>query len=78
MIPYDKNDENSFWISYEDILNMFVSLNVCKATNMHEVRLRGKFLRIQDVNEPQHEIVISKWYYSLEVNQTTRVIVGLH
>ena len=45
---------------------------------MDEIRLRGKFLRIQDVNEPQHEIVISKWYYSIEVEFQTRVIIGMH
>lgn len=78
MVPYDDNDENAFWMSYEDILKRFSSLIVCKAINMDEIRLRGKFLRIQDVNEPQHEIVISKWYYSIEVEFQTRVIIGVH
>jgi hypothetical protein len=39
-------DPNTFWMSYEDVLSKFASLNVCKAVNMHEIRIKGKFLRI--------------------------------
>lgn len=39
-------DENEFWMSYEDVLQRFATLNVCKAVNMEEMRIRGKFLRI--------------------------------
>lgn len=54
-------------MSYEDAISRYVSLNVCKAVNMHEVRIRGKFLRIQDWEDPQIEAVMSKWYYSIDV-----------
>jgi hypothetical protein len=39
-------DPNIFWMSFEDAVSRFACLNVCKAVNMHEVRIKGKFLRI--------------------------------
>jgi len=77
-IKYPEDDENVFWMSFEDTIERFACLNVCKAVNMHEIRIKGKFLRIQDVEDPFLEVVISKWYYSVEVDQPTRVFIGLH
>jgi len=74
----DPSDENNFWMSFENIIQRFTCLNVCKAVNMDEVRIRGKFLRVQDVEVPSIEIVASKWYYSVEVEQDTRVFLGVH
>ena len=54
-------------MSYDDVLKQFACLNVCKAVNMHEIRMKGKFLRIQDVDDPYLEVVISKWYYNLDI-----------
>jgi len=45
---------------------------------MDEIRIKGKFLRIQDIHDPTQEIVISKWYYSVKVEETTRTFIGLH
>jgi hypothetical protein len=41
-----EGDENIFWMSYEDVLKHFACLNVCKAVNMHEIRMKGKFMRL--------------------------------
>jgi hypothetical protein len=73
-----ENDDNIFWMSYEDMLKQFASLNVCKAVNMHEIRIKGKFLRMQDINDPFLETIISKWYYNLEVYETNKVWVTVH
>lgn len=59
-------------------MQRFTCLNVCKAVNMDECRIRGKFLRIQDVGLPQIEMVMSKWYYSVEVEDETRVFLCVH
>jgi len=45
-------DPNVFWMSFDDAMTRFACLNVCKAINMHEVRIKGKFLRIQDIEDP--------------------------
>ena len=76
--PADEVDENEFWMSYEDMLSRFANLNVCKAVNMEEMRVRGKFLRIQDVETPSIEMVMSKWYYSIDLEETTKMFIGLH
>jgi hypothetical protein len=71
-------DENEFWMSYEDAVRKFTAFSVCKAVNMEEMRLRGKFLRIKDIHNSNIETVISKWYYSLEVKHRTLVFIGIH
>ena len=48
----DPDDENNFWMSLESIMQRFTCLNVCKAVNMDEIRIRGKFLRVQDIDMP--------------------------
>ena len=65
-------------MSFEDAVKKFACLNVCKSINMHEIRIKGKFLRIQDIEDSSIEQVMSKWYYSLEVETKTRIFVGLH
>lgn len=45
----DQNDDsNSFWMCYDDFLKHFGSLSVCKVKQTNEVRLKGKFVRVQD------------------------------
>lgn len=72
------SDENEFWISYEDAVSKFVSLNVCKTEELEEIRLKGKFLKIEDSKDDKIQSVVSKWFYSIDVLEKTRVIVGLH
>jgi len=53
-------------------------MNICKIKNWDEVRIKGKFVRVEDVDDSNVEVVMSKWYYSLEVTEPTNVIVGIH
>lgn len=62
--PNFTNNDN-FWMKFEDFQQYFKSINVCRTKNWEEVRLKGKFLRIQDKNNPTQEIVLSKWYYTV-------------
>ena len=39
-------DDFTFWMSYLEAVSYFKSLNVCRAKNWNEVRIKGKFLRI--------------------------------
>ena len=44
--------KRSIYMSLESIMQRFTCLNVCKAVNMEEIRIRGKFLRVQDIDAP--------------------------
>jgi len=53
-------------------------MNVCKVRNWDEVRIKGKFIRVQEIDEPKIELVISKWYYLVEIHEKTKMIFGIH
>jgi len=74
---FDQND-GTFWMSYKDFLQHFGGVTICKVKNWDEVRIRGKFVKVQDIDDPNIEVIMSKWYYSMEVSQKCKVIVGLH
>ena len=42
------------------------------------MRIKGKFIRVQDIEDPYMEAVISKWYYSIDLHETTKIFIGLH
>jgi hypothetical protein len=46
--PNLENDDGTFWMSYEDFCRHFAALNVTKTKNCNEVRLKGKFVKIDD------------------------------
>ena len=73
-----KANDGTFWMTYYDFIKHFHSLNICKIKNWDEVRIKGKFVRVEDVDDSNVEVVMSKWYYSLEVTEPTNVIVGIH
>ena len=56
----------------------FKSLNVCRVKNWNEVRIRGKFIRVQDIDNSMLEVVMSKFYYQLDVPEPSRIFVALH
>lgn len=45
--PKLDEDDGTFWMSFEDFLKHFTGVNVCKTQSCHEVRLKGKFVRVQ-------------------------------
>jgi len=48
--------------------------------NFHEIRLRGKFIRIEEATDDgtANSLVLSRWHYKLEVTKPTHIIIGLH
>jgi len=36
---------------YEDFIKFFSAVNVCKTKSLNEIRLKGKFVRIDTANE---------------------------
>jgi len=71
-------EDGSFWMAYKDFLACFRCVNICKVRNWNEVRIKGKFIRVQDIDDPNIEIVLSKWYYSIDLQEKTKVIIGVH
>lgn len=76
--PQLDGEDGAFWMGFDDFMLKFDSISVCRVTDWDELRLRGKFIRYNDVKETQHEAVVSKWFYALEVPEKSHVIIGLH
>lgn len=77
-VSSSEDNDGTFWMSFQDAVKHFKCLNVCRVKNWEEVRIKGKFIRIQDIEDPNVEIVISKWYYSVDLHEPTRLFLGLH
>ena len=69
----DLND-NIIILTYDKFLSEFSSLAVCFINNWNEIRLRGKFINIQNEN---NNIAISKYYYSINLEKPTNLIISL-
>jgi calpain-15 len=76
--PVLDEKDGTFWMSFDDFIQHFSGLNVCRARNWQEHRIRGKFLRVRDQEDPSQETVLSKWYYELEVEEPTNIYIGVH
>lgn len=48
---FDIND-GSFWMAYDDYLEHFTSVNICKARPWEEIWLKGKFIWVKEVDNP--------------------------
>lgn len=74
----DAND-GSFWMSLEDFVMRFDSVNICEVRNWNELRLKGKFIRVQEKEGEENEWVVPKFYYTFSVNEDeTDMHIGLH
>jgi RNA polymerase-interacting CarD/CdnL/TRCF family regulator len=65
-------------MNFDDFVKYFSALNVCKTKDMHEVRVKGKFIRIlEEMNITDQ--VMSKWFYHVNIQQeNTKVMLGIH
>lgn len=46
-----QEEDGSFWMGLEDFTKHFEKLNVCKVRNWDEVRIKGKFIRVQEIGK---------------------------
>ncbi|OMJ87011.1 hypothetical protein SteCoe_11338 [Stentor coeruleus] len=74
---FDEEDAN-FWMGFEDFVKNFEALHVCRVKNWDEVRIKGKFIRVQDVEDQTLEVVVSKWFYSIDLPERVRLFIGVH
>lgn len=51
-------NDNYLWFLFEDIFKIFKSMSITRIQNWYEIRLKGKFIRIEE--EIDH--IISKYY----------------
>lgn len=54
---------------YENGSEYFKQINICKVKNWDEVRVKGKFVKVEDINDNKMETYLSKWYYQFEISQ---------
>ena len=76
--PYIENELNlgTLILKFDDFLKEFSSFAVCYAKNWDEVRIRGKFVSIKD-QDNLTDITLSKWYYCIQLEKTTNIIISL-
>ncbi len=74
----EEDEGNTFWMSFNDFLTYFQALNICCVKNWQELRIKGKFIRVQDMDNPNIEVVFSKWYYNVEITERTQLVIALH
>jgi len=74
----EQEDSRSFWMSFRDFLIQFQALNICYLQEWQEVRIKGRFIRVQDVDNSNIEVVFSRWYYDILITEQTHLIITLH
>lgn len=72
-----EGSDNTLYLTYEEFLKEFSYLSVCFTKNWEEVRIRGKFILAKE-QESLQETVLSKWYYTVQIDRPTNLIIGLH
>lgn len=65
-------------MKFEDFIERFDSMDICRVKKWDELRLRGRYIRYQDAKDKDIELVGSKWLYAMEVPQKSHVVIGLH
>lgn len=76
--PSFDDEDTNFWMNFDDFTQHFSALHVCRVKNWDEVRIKGKFIRVQDVEDSSLEVVVSKWFYSIDLPERVRLFIGIH
>ena len=76
--PDFNSNDGTFWMWYEDFFKNFESINVCKVADWKEVRLKGKFIRLWELEDTDEDWVLSKFYYSFRLEETAKIDICLH
>lgn len=76
--PVLDDKDGSFWMCIEDFVKNFVSINICMLKNWEEIRLTGKFIKVQQKDIDYVDDVISKFYYKFDAPSEMKIIIGIH
>ena len=75
--PDFDTQDGSFWMAYEEFFKYFESITMCKCENWRELRLKGKFIKVEE-QKSGNEQVISQFYYSFHLDKLTYIELGVH
>ena len=64
-------------LKFDDFIKEFSSFAVCYVKNWDEVRIRGKFVMLKE-QDTSLELTLSKWYYYIQLEKATNIIISLH
>lgn len=60
----------------EELAGLFTKAIVSMTRNLQEIRLRNKFIRIQDIDSNQEE-TMSKWCYQVTIKEKQKVFLAM-
>jgi calpain-15 len=72
------DDDGTFWMCFDDFVEHFASINVCMIQNWNEIRIKGKFVKVNDKEDENITPVVSRWYYKVEIRNRTLLNIGIH
>jgi len=71
-------DDDSIWMTYSDFIEHFASMNTCMVQDWNETRLPGKFIRVKEASDPNSDMVLSNYFYEINVSKDTDAIISIH
>ena len=63
---------------WEDFIKQYSRITVCFIKPWQHMRLKGKFIRVEEKEKPEHDWVISKFCYSFKLEEDSQAIIALH
>ena len=67
-------DDGTFWMSYQDFLSHFSTLNVCKVRDWEEIRVKCEFSNFGT----KASSLRSKYVYELTVTAKQSIVITVH
>ena len=65
-------------MKFDDFIQNFVVLNVCKVGNWHELRVKGEFVKGLGGGAADENTVRSRYIYEIEVMRRQKVHISIH
>ena len=73
--PSLDEDDGTFYMSFDDFLNRFTAISLCRVRTFYEARVQGRFCR---VSIAERNTVVSKFYYCIDVSEPCKLFISIH
>lgn len=73
--PVLDDNDGSFWMSYQDVIDHFCEVNLCTVNFNEEKRVKSQFESV--LCEDSYWILPQKCFY-LQANETGKAVIGIH